>query len=176
MGLLAAVLAAGTVRADTTSSPSLLTSRPVRMTLETAGGLGGAAVTILTSTLAVCALTAGGQGYCAVPGVLLGTLLSPLGIGVGVWLVGDLLDGNGSYLAATLGAVVGIAIGALSVVALSNTSVPPASLGLAAVTLPAFVSALGYELTSDASRSKPSVSLAPTFTTDGAGFAITGRF
>lgn len=187
VGLLLLVLSSGVVRAEqpqhaggpglTSDTSPFLTSRPVRMTLGTAAGLAGGALTIATSTLAVCVLTNGGSGYCAISGLFLGALLSPLGIGGGAWLVGKHLDGNGSYLAAALAAAGGFLVSTLLVVNLAPTSVPVMAQILTAATMPPFFAALAYELTSDASRSQASARLAPAVLGRNApGLVLSGQF
>ena len=159
-------------------------TRPVRFSLGVLGGaVGGAAVAV--GTVLVFCSAEPNDGWCVLPGALLGTMLAAtVGIPLGAWGMGHLLDGDGSFLAALAGTLAGSLAfyGVWSVMNATGGGISTAEtwLGYAALTLPPIGAALGYELTSSHSRKAAAegrrLSLAPAVMPGGGGLALVGAF
>ena len=169
------------------ASPQEFTSdtgtRALRFSLGVVGGaLGGVAVGGGT-ILAICAANPA-DGWCVLPGMMLGGVLAlTVGIPLGTWGMGYLMDGDGSYLAALGGTLAG-ALAFFGLWSLMNASggVSDAELwvGYVGMTLPLIGAALAYELTSSLSRKAAAearkVAVVPALMPGGGGLALAGAF
>ncbi len=160
--------------------------RAGRFTLGVLGGaVGGGALAAGAFALTCAANHA--NGWCFLPGMVLGGVLAvTVGIPLGAWVTGYLLDGDGSFVA-TLG---GTLAGSLALygfaTAMQQTSLGRSGatpyLSIAGLTLPLIGAALAYELTSSTSRraaaleGRRRLTLAPSPLPGGGGLALAGAF
>lgn len=155
--------------------------RAGRFTLGVLGGaVGGAAVGVGTVALTCAANPA--DGWCVLPGILFGSVLAvTVGVPLGAWTMGYLLDGDGSFVA-TLGGTVAGALafyGIWSALQSGGVSDTEIWFGYAALALPALGAALAYELSSSASRRASRghrAALLPMVRPGGGGLALAGAF
>lgn len=149
--------------------------RLLRFPLETIGGVAmGVGAGLLTSAL-VCGITGSHGGGEEVPACL-GTffIVGPLAMPLGTYLMGNLLDGDGSLLATYggLGAA-GLVTGALAL-GLGNHFDDGPGPAYLCTALFLIGPALGYELSSHAHRSQ--VQVVPTLGSGSAGLSLVGTF
>lgn len=149
VGVLSGVLSTGIARAE----------RPERIAVELGGGVvGGAAGAFSLGVLSagVCALTdAGARSFgCLIPAVAGAYLGGAVGIPLGVWGFGNLMDGDGGLGWTMLGSLSGTAIAATTLVLTDIEQGSPLWWTLL-IGLPLTGAVLGYELS--ASEDSPTV-------------------